>query len=108
MGYHTFFVKFGLDGTVHFPELHKIAKKYGFTVQKETWLSRGVKCDEYSNYFTCTREATGIYHWWEGGENGLEKKAKALAWDIEQHLKKHSVIVDNIQLVYLPGSVEKK
>jgi hypothetical protein len=109
MGYHTFYVKFASrDGTTHLPHLCKIAKKYGFSIQKDSWLSKMMRNDDCTTYFTCIKEITGFSHWWNGGEAGMEKKAKSFAWDIEQYLKQHNVCIENIQLVYLTGSVDKK
>ena len=106
MGYHTFHVSFSRDGTSHLSELCKIAKKYGFFIQKDTaWISKMWKTSDYGASFTCTRELTGFNHWLYGGEVGMEKKAKAMAWDIQMYLKEHKITIEIIDLIYFSGSL---
>lgn len=106
MGYHTFHVSFSRDGTSHLSELCKIAKKYGFHIQKDAaWISKMWKIGDYSCAFTCTRELSGLSHWLSGGELGMEVKAKAMAWDIQSYLKERKVPIEMIDLVYFSGSL---
>jgi len=106
MGYHTFHVSFGRDGNSHLSELYKIAKKYGFQIEKDgNWIAKIWKPNDYNHSFTCTKELVGFNHWWIGGESGMEKKAKAMAWDIEQYLKNHKIAIEHIDLIYLSGTI---